>query len=91
MNRGCFTRAITDRSQRHCFILAIKDGPSILEHGVAGREIDVPSCVCVINYSAPNHLAAYVDARVGRTREALHSPLSTLPTKPSLLRLLFVP
>ena len=47
-----------------------KDGPSILvATGVAGRGLDVPSCGCVINYSAPNHLEAYVH-QVGRTGRA---------------------
>ncbi len=43
------------------------DGPSILvATSVAGRGLDVPSCGCVVNYSAPNHLEDYVH-RVGRT------------------------
>jgi len=47
-----------------------KDGPSVLvATGVAGRGLDVPSCVCVINYSCPNHLEAYVH-QVGRTGRA---------------------
>ena len=47
-----------------------KDGPSVLvATGVAGRGLDVPSCVCVINYSTPNHLEAYVH-QVGRTGRA---------------------
>lgn len=47
-----------------------KDGPSILvATGVAGRGLDVPSCGCVINYSCPNHLEAYVH-QVGRTGRA---------------------
>lgn len=37
--------------------------------GVAGRGLDVSSCVCVINYCAPNHLEAYVH-QVGRTGRA---------------------
>ena len=36
---------------------------------VAGRGLDVPSVVCVINYSAPSHLEDYVH-RVGRTGRA---------------------
>jgi ATP-dependent RNA helicase DDX46/PRP5 len=47
-----------------------KDGPNVLvATGVAGRGLDVPSCVCVINYSAPNHLEALVH-QVGRTGRA---------------------
>jgi ATP-dependent RNA helicase DDX46/PRP5 len=47
-----------------------KDGPRVLvATGVAGRGLDVPSCQCVINYSAPNHLEAYVH-QVGRTGRA---------------------
>jgi ATP-dependent RNA helicase DDX46/PRP5 len=47
-----------------------KDGPNILvATGVAGRGLDVPACSCVINYSAPNHLEAYVH-QVGRTGRA---------------------
>ena len=46
------------------------DGPSVLvATSVAGRGLDVPSCGCVINYSAPNHLEDYVH-RVGRTGRA---------------------
>merc|ERR1712091_784332 len=37
--------------------------------GVAGRGLDVPEIVCVINYSCPNHLEDYVH-RVGRTGRA---------------------
>jgi ATP-dependent RNA helicase DDX46/PRP5 len=48
-----------------------KDGPSVLvATGVAGRGLDVPTCVCVINYSSPNHLEAYVH-QVGRTGKFL--------------------
>lgn len=36
---------------------------------VAGRGLDVPELVCVINYSCPNHLEDYVH-RVGRTGRA---------------------
>ena len=47
-----------------------KDGPNILvATGVAGRGLDVQSCGCVINYSCPNHLEAYVH-QVGRTGRA---------------------
>jgi ATP-dependent RNA helicase DDX46/PRP5 len=47
-----------------------KDGPGLLvATGVAGRGLDVPSVRCVINYSAPNHLEAYVH-QVGRTGRA---------------------
>ena len=46
------------------------DGPGLLvATGVAGRGLDVPSVRCVINYSAPNHLEAYVH-QVGRTGHA---------------------
>lgn len=46
------------------------DGPNVLvATGVAGRGLDVPSCACVINYSSPNHLEAYVH-QVGRTGRA---------------------
>lgn len=49
-----------------------KDGPNILvATGVAGRGLDVQSCKCVINYSAPSHLEAYVH-QVGRTGRASH-------------------
>jgi ATP-dependent RNA helicase DDX46/PRP5 len=37
--------------------------------GVAGRGLDVPSIGCVINFSSPNHLEAYVH-QVGRTGRA---------------------
>mmetsp|Transcript_18684 Transcript_18684/g.28953 ORF Transcript_18684/g.28953 Transcript_18684/m.28953 type:complete len:488 (-) Transcript_18684:51-1514(-) len=47
-----------------------KDGPSVLvATGVAGRGLDVTSCACVINFSCPNHLEAYVH-QVGRTGRA---------------------
>lgn len=47
-----------------------KDGPSVLvATGVAGRGLDVPSVSCVINYSCPSHLEAYVH-QVGRTGRA---------------------
>ena len=37
--------------------------------GVAGRGLDVPEIVCVVNYNCPNHLEDYVH-RVGRTGRA---------------------
>lgn len=47
-----------------------KDGPSVLvATGVAARGLDVASVACVINYSCPNHLEAYVH-QVGRTGRA---------------------
>lgn len=47
-----------------------KDGPNVLvATGVAGRGLDVSSCVCVINFCTPNHLEAYVH-QVGRTGRA---------------------
>lgn len=47
-----------------------KDGPSVLvATGVAGRGLDVQAISCVINYSTPNHLEAYVH-QVGRTGRA---------------------
>ena len=46
------------------------NGPNLLvATSVAGRGLDVPSVVCVINYSAPSHLEDYVH-RVGRTGRA---------------------
>ena len=39
---------------------------------VAGRGLDVPDIVCVINFSCPNHLEDYVH-RVGRTARAQSS------------------
>ena len=46
------------------------DGPNVLvATSVAGRGLDVPSCGCVVNYAAPNHLEDYVH-RVGRTGRA---------------------
>jgi len=51
-------------------------GPSVLvATSVAGRGLDVPSCACVINYSAPNHLEDYVH-RIGRTGRAENKGLS---------------
>lgn len=53
-----------------------KDGPNVLvATGVAGRGLDVASCACVINYSCPNHLEAYVH-QVGRTGRAGNSGVS---------------
>jgi ATP-dependent RNA helicase DDX46/PRP5 len=47
-----------------------KDGPNVLvATGVAGRGLDIPACICVVNYSAPNHLEAYVH-QTGRTGRA---------------------
>jgi ATP-dependent RNA helicase DDX46/PRP5 len=47
-----------------------KDGPNVLvATGVAGRGLDVAACSCVVNYSAPNHLEAYVH-QCGRTGRA---------------------
>jgi len=52
------------------------DGPNVLvATSVAGRGLDVPSCGCVINYSAPNHLEDYVH-RVGRTGRASKKGIS---------------
>lgn len=51
-------------------------GPNVLvATSVAGRGLDVPSCACVINYSAPNHLEDYVH-RIGRTGRAENKGLS---------------
>ena len=36
---------------------------------VAGRGLDVPDIVCVINFNTPNHIEEYVH-RVGRTGRA---------------------
>jgi len=47
-----------------------KDGPGVLvATGVAGRGLDVSTVACVINFSSPNHLEAYVH-QVGRTGRA---------------------
>lgn len=47
-----------------------KDGPNVLvATGVAGRGLDVQRVGCVINFSAPNHLEAYVH-QAGRTGRA---------------------
>jgi len=47
-----------------------QDGPEVLvATSVAGRGLDVPTCACVINFCAPNHLEDYVH-RVGRTGRA---------------------
>ena len=49
-----------------------KDGPNVLvATGVAGRGLDVPSCSCVVNFSSPNHLEAYIH-QAGRTGRAGH-------------------
>jgi ATP-dependent RNA helicase DDX46/PRP5 len=53
-----------------------KDGPGVLvATGVAGRGLDVPSVSCVINYSCPSHLEAYVH-QVGRTGRATNKGVS---------------
>ena len=53
-----------------------KDGPNVLvATGVAGRGLDVPLCSCVINYSTPNHLEAYVH-QTGRTGRAAKKGVS---------------
>lgn len=47
-----------------------RDGSNVLvATGVAGRGLDVPACSCVVNYSAPSHLEAYVH-QAGRTGRA---------------------
>ncbi len=47
-----------------------RDGANVLvATGVAGRGLDVPACSCVVNYSAPSHLEAYVH-QAGRTGRA---------------------
>lgn len=47
-----------------------KDGPNVLvATGVAGRGLDVQRVACVVNFSAPNHLEAYVH-QAGRTGRA---------------------
>ena len=43
--------------------------PVMIATGVAGRGLDVPEIVCVINYHCPNHLEDYIH-RVGRTGRA---------------------
>lgn len=61
-----------EQEDRDSTISDFKDpaGPNILvATSVAGRGLDVPSCRCVVNYSAPNHLEDYVH-RVGRTGRA---------------------
>ena len=61
-----------EQEDRDSTIADFKDsaGPNILvATSVAGRGLDVPSCRCVVNYSAPNHLEDYVH-RVGRTGRA---------------------
>ena len=53
-----------------------RDGPGVLvATAVAGRGLDVSSCKCVINYSSPNHLEAYVH-QVGRCGRAGKKGLS---------------
>ncbi|CAM9438670.1 unnamed protein product [Ectocarpus fasciculatus] len=46
-----------------------KSATLMVATSVAGRGLDVPDLVCVINYSCPNHLEDYVH-RVGRTGRA---------------------
>jgi ATP-dependent RNA helicase DDX46/PRP5 len=49
------------------------NGPFVLvATSVAGRGLDVTTCIGVINYSAPNHLEDYVH-RIGRTGRAGNS------------------
>ena len=43
--------------------------PVMIATGVAGRGLDVPEIVCVINYSCPDHMEDYIH-RVGRTGRA---------------------
>jgi hypothetical protein len=43
--------------------------PVMVATSVAGRGLDVPEIVCVVNYNCPNHLEDYVH-RVGRTARA---------------------
>ena len=50
--------------------------------GVAGRGLDVPSCSCVINYSCPNHLEAYVH-QVGRTGRAKNKGVAYTMVNPA--------
>ncbi len=60
-----------DQSDRDFTISDFKNGIRTLmvATSVAGRGLDVPELVCVINYSCPNHLEDYVH-RVGRTGRA---------------------
>jgi superfamily II DNA/RNA helicase len=46
-----------------------KEKTLMIATSVAGRGLDVPDLVCVINYNCPNHLEEYVH-RVGRTGRA---------------------
>lgn len=43
--------------------------PVMIATGVAGRGLDVPEIVCVVNYSCPDHMEDYIH-RVGRTGRA---------------------
>lgn len=53
-----------------------KEGPNILvATGVAGRGLDVARVSCVVNFSAPNHLEAYVH-QTGRTGRAGNTGIS---------------
>lgn len=57
-----------DREQTlHEFKTGIKT--VMIATSVAGRGLDVPEIVCVVNYNCPNHLEDYVH-RVGRTGRA---------------------
>jgi len=59
------------------------DGPDVLvATGVAGRGLDVPSCGCVINYSCPNHLEAYIH-QVGRTGRAKNKGVAYTMVNPA--------
>ncbi len=60
-----------DQSDRDFTISDFKNGirTLLVATSVAGRGLDVPELVCVINYSCPNHLEDYVH-RVGRTGRA---------------------
>ncbi|KAH8067932.1 helicase [Aureococcus anophagefferens] len=60
-----------DQADRDGTISDFKSGVAtvLVATSVAGRGLDVPSIVCVVNYSAPNHLEDYVH-RVGRTGRA---------------------
>ncbi|KAH8058982.1 helicase [Aureococcus anophagefferens] len=60
-----------DQADRDGTISDFKSGVAtvLVATSVAGRGLDVPSIVCVVNYSAPNHLEDYVH-RVGAARAA---------------------
>uniref|UniRef100_A0A7R9U272 RNA helicase n=1 Tax=Pinguiococcus pyrenoidosus TaxID=172671 RepID=A0A7R9U272_9STRA len=64
--------AAMDQADRDSTLAEFKKGENTLliaTAGVAGRGLDVPSVVMVVNYSCPNHLEDYVH-RVGRTGRA---------------------